>query len=114
MELYIRKKGTQVHFKVDGIIDEPGAEALNRCFRKLDTANIKEIVMDFKNVGYIGSSGVCKLLRFHKELTAKGGRLRIENDTGNVHELFSVTKMHAIFRAARLEHRSPSSRVKIA
>ena len=98
MELSVKQKGNQIRFKVDGIIDEPGAEALNNCFRKLDMANIKELVMDFRNVGYIGSSGVCKLLLFYKELTTNGGRMRIENDTGSVHELFTITKMHTIFR----------------
>ena len=113
MELSVRRKGDQVHFKVDGIIDEQGAEALNQYFKKLDIATVKELVLDFKNVGYIGSSGICKLLLFYKELTANGGRIRIENDSGSVHELFTVTNMHAIFRRNRIKHNSPPTLVKI-
>ena len=97
MELDVKCEGTRVFFEIGGIIDAQGAEALDNSFNELDTANVNELVLDFGNVGYIGSAGVGKLLKFYKELTAKGGKLRVENVTGMVHELLTITKMDTFF-----------------
>ncbi len=100
MELTVKHKGNRVRFEVDGIIDKQGAESLTRIFNKLDTATVSELVLDFRNVRYLSSAGVCKLLMFYKALNANGGRLRIENDTGPAHEVFTASKMDTIFLAA--------------
>ena len=72
MKLNVKRKGSRVRFEIDGIIDEQGAETLTKRFYELDTATVKELVLDFGNVGYICSAGVCKVLIFHKELTSNG------------------------------------------
>ena len=97
MELNIQHAGDSVRFEIEGIIDEMGAESLKDRFKELNIETIKELVLDFGNVGYIGSAGVGKLLMFYKELSANGGILRIENASGIVHELLTVTKMDAVF-----------------
>lgn len=97
MELTVKNNGNRVRFVVDGIIDKQGAESLTKIFNKLDTATVSELVLDFRNVRYISSAGVCKLLMFYKALNANGGRLRIVNDNGAVHEVFTASKMDKIF-----------------
>ena len=97
MELNIQQEGDSVRFEIDGIIDEPGAESLKNRFKELNIETIRELVLDFANVGYIGSAGVGKLLMFYKELSAKGGKMRIENASGIVQELLTITKMDTVF-----------------
>jgi len=99
MELNVKHNGNRVHFEVDGIIDTQGAETLAKIFNKLDTVTVNELILDFRNVRYLSSAGVGKLLRFYKALNANGGRLRIENDSGPVHEVFTASKMDKIFLA---------------
>ena len=97
MEINVQCEGSRVCFKVDGIIDEQGAEVLKKRFEELDISQVKELVLDFGNVEYIGSSGVGKLLMFYKELAANSGKLRIENVSGMVKELLTITKMDTVF-----------------
>lgn len=97
MELKVKRKGSQVRFEIYGIIDEQGVEALTRCFYELDTASVREFVLDFGNVGYICSSGVCRVLRFYKELTSNGSKFQIENDTGIVNEVFTLARLNMVF-----------------
>ena len=97
MELNIRHDGDSVRFEIEGIIDELGAESLKNQFKEMNIETIKELVLDFANVGYIGSAGVGKLLMFYKELSANGGKLRIENASGIVKELLTITKMDTVF-----------------
>ena len=96
MELNVKHLGSQVRFEIDGIIDEQGAETLTRRFYELDTATVKELILDFGKVGYICSAGVCKVLIFYRELTSNGSHLQIENDTGIFHELLSITGMNTV------------------
>ncbi len=100
MELIVKHQGSRVHFEVDGIVDKQGAESLAIFFNELDTASINELVLDFKKVRYLSSAGVSKLLTFYKALEANGGKLRIENDTGPVHEVFTASKMDTLFLAS--------------
>lgn len=97
MELIVKHQGNRVHFEVDGVIDTQGAESLATIFNELDATALSELVLDFRNVRYLSSAGVRKLLGFYKALNANGGRLRIVNDTGPVHEVFTASKMDMIF-----------------
>ena len=100
MELNIQQDGDTVRFEIEGIIDELGAESLKHRFKELNIETIKELVLDFTDVNYIGSAGVGKLLMFYKELSANGGKMRIENASGIVQELLSITKMDTVFRVS--------------
>jgi anti-anti-sigma factor len=100
VELTIQQDGDSVRFEIEGIIDELGAESLKDRFKELKIETVKELVLDFANVGYIGSAGVGKLLMFYKELSANGGKLRIENASGIVEELLTITRMDTVFNVS--------------
>ena len=87
-----------VRFTPDGDIDEKGAEKLLRQFDNLSAHDaIAELVIDFKNVGYIGSSGIGVLILFYKRLaTSGGGRVRIENLTKTIFDLFKELDLGTI------------------
>ena len=100
MKLNVTRNGDRIRFIVEGNIDEKGAEILQQRFNDLDTANVREFILDVGKVGYICSAGVGKLLLLYKELTSNGGSLCIENDTGIVRELFSIARTNTIFGAS--------------
>ena len=97
MELNVKHIGNRVRFEIAGIIDRQGAEVLKKNFGKLDISSVKELVLDFGKVRYIGGSGVGKLLMFYKKMKTNGGKLHIENDPGIFHELLTITKTDTVF-----------------
>jgi anti-sigma B factor antagonist len=101
MDLTIMQNGDQVRFEVRGDIDEPGAENLKRRFREVNICAVKEAVFDFKAVTHIGSAGIGKLLLFYKDMALNGGKIRIENVSETVWELFNVLKLNTIFAISK-------------
>lgn len=97
MEINVLKQENSVRFEIKGNVDERGAEDLKRSFRSLDISQIKEVVFDFSQVTHIGSAGIGKLLLFYKDIAILGGKIRIENTSASVYELFHVLKLNTIF-----------------
>ena len=96
MELKVKHNKNSAGFKISGIIDKQGAELLEKSFGELNVSDLKELVIDFGKVKYVGSSGVRKLLFFYKQMTTNGGKFHIINDTGFFQELLTITKMNAV------------------
>lgn len=101
MEIEVTRQGEQARFTISGRIDEKGAEALKQRFREVNSEDLKEIVFDFRHVSHIGSAGIGKLLLFYKDLALKEGRLRIENVSQTLYELFTVLKLDTIITIHR-------------
>ena len=96
MELKVQHIGNSAGFEISGIIDKQGAELLEKSFGELNVSDLKELVIDFGKVKYVGSSGVRKLLFFYKQMTTNGGKFHIINDTGFFQELLAITKMNTV------------------
>ena len=60
-------------------LDLTNINELENEFKKLVEQGIIEIVLDFKNLKKIDSSGLGKVLHFNKVIEDKGGNLIIEN-----------------------------------
>ena len=101
MEIAVMPEGGKTLLKVVGRIDENGAEELKRRVLELDTVNMKELVLDFQGVSFIGSAGIGKLLLFYKRMAPHGGRIRIINMPREIYPMFTVTKLDQIFSITR-------------
>jgi anti-sigma B factor antagonist len=101
MELSVTSESDSVHFKVKGVIDEKGAEHLKQRFRELGSASFKELTIDFHEVTHIGSAGIGKLLLFYKGMAVKGGKIRLENLSQTLYELFMTLKLDTIFMISK-------------
>jgi anti-anti-sigma factor len=106
MDIVVNRAGDRVDILINfesgrGNIDERRAEELKRHFRDLDPSTINEVVFDFRNVNHIGSAGIGKLLLFYKDMALNGGKIRIENASETVYELFNVLKLDTIFVVSR-------------
>ncbi|MEW6501381.1 MAG: STAS domain-containing protein [Thermodesulfobacteriota bacterium] len=97
MEIATEQSNGRARLRIKGNIDEKGAEALKAEIGRLNLESLSEVAIDLREVKYIGSSGIGKILLLYKHLTAKDGALRVENASANVYELFKELKLDTIF-----------------
>ena len=95
MEIKIMKDANQATVEVIGDIDEKGAEKLKESI--LDLVTSKEITFDFREVKYIGSSGIGKLLLFYKNVAMHEGTIKIANVQTDIYKMLREMKLDTIF-----------------
>ena len=93
----MKLKGDTALISLTGSIDERGAEEIKRRFLELELSSLKEVILDFSGVSFIGSAGIGKLLLLYKNLTAHGGMIIIKNMSKDIHTMFKVVKLDKIF-----------------
>ena len=96
MDMMRKKAGVPV-FKISGELDHHTAQAVRE---KLDRAILKEgavnIVLDFKNLRFMDSSGIGVLLGRYKLLKKKGGRIYVKNVGRQVDKIFTVSGLYQV------------------
>jgi anti-sigma B factor antagonist len=97
MNIKLTQEGSKTIMFLSGSIDIPGAENLKKSLTQILESDAKEVVFDFKEVNFIGSSGIGKLLIFYKNFTSKGGKLNIENLNKEIKALFRAIKLDKLF-----------------
>lgn len=97
MDIKTVNKGEKTTVSLSGCIDIPGAENLKKTLNQVVEENPKEACLDFKNVSFIGSSGIGKLLLFFKKFTSQGGKVMIINLNKEISALFKAIKLDKLF-----------------
>lgn len=97
MNTKIKKEGDVTYLIMSGSIDIPGAESLKKTLNQIAEEGPKEVVIDFEEVNFIGSSGIGKLLLFYKNFTSKGAKVRITNVNKEIKALFKAIKLDKLF-----------------
>ena len=57
---------------------------------------LKEVVIDFSGVNYIGSTGIGKLLLFYKTISQTGGAIKIVNMSEDLYKMFKIVKLDKV------------------
>lgn len=87
----------EVIVKPSGSIDFSNAQKLKKDLLDVFESGYKEVRLNFEKVSRIDSSGLGKLLLFHKRLREKNGKLIIENVKSNyVKNMFDVINLHKV------------------
>jgi len=82
---------------LEGKIDISTADDFKNKVTSLIDEGIYHICLDFSQVSGIDSSGLGKLLLFQKQLSEKGGKLRIRNVTSEyVKKIFSLVHLYKV------------------
>lgn len=85
-----KKEADYIILEVDGRVDTTTAPELQNtilvAFQKM-----KNIVLDFKKVGYISSAGLRALLLGHKTAISKGGSMKLCHVGASVRDVLDVT-----------------------
>jgi len=73
---------------VEGNIDTVTSPTLEA---ELSLDGVSELVMDFAGVEYVSSAGLRLLVKAFKEMSARGGAMKIANVRPIVREVFDIT-----------------------
>ena len=100
----VEKNGNQAVVIPDGRIDITNSQDLKKKLLEIFDDGYDEIVIDFSNISSIDSSGLGKLLLFHKKLKERGGELRIINvGSDYVKKMFSMIHLNKVINIEGLE-----------
>jgi len=95
MDFKVTQDKDQGRIEIIGDIDEKGAEILKTKLQEM--IQLKKVEIDFNHVGYIGSSGIGKLLLFYKNVAVHGGIMSVTNLQPDLFRLFKELKLDTIF-----------------
>jgi anti-sigma B factor antagonist len=86
------------YFQDVRIIDESRIESLgNELVNLLNEKANDRIILNFKNVGFMSSAMIGKLISFGKKCKEKNVALRITDITENVAEVFKLMRLEKVF-----------------
>lgn len=87
----IRTEGEVATVELIGDLDTNASDIFISDVSKLIDANITTFVMDMRDLAFLSSSGLRKLLAISKMVQAKGGEMKVENVSVDVMQIFSLT-----------------------
>jgi anti-anti-sigma factor len=96
MDITKSQIGDYVEMMVAGRLDGYWSDHLAQTLEETVRGGVHRIRLDLAAVDYISSLGVGVLLRFHKELRAIGGNLKVFNPSERVREVITVSRLDAI------------------
>jgi anti-sigma B factor antagonist len=97
MQIRIEQSADHIRLIPQGQIDHDGSDALKTAFGGLPLTSQSKVVLDFREVTYIGSAGLGKLLLFYKRLAALKAEMRIEGAPAAIQALLKELRMDTLF-----------------
>jgi anti-anti-sigma factor len=102
MEISVVSENNITQFVIKGDIDEKGAEILSNHFKRLTSkASMTQLVLDFRSVKYIGSSGIGVIILFYKKLAPSGGKVHIRNVSTEIYDLLADLDINKIIQVSK-------------
>ncbi|MBL7497701.1 STAS domain-containing protein [Frankia sp. CNm7] len=96
MILRVRVEVTGPHaivIRPEGDIDYSSLDPLREALMDARVAGVREIVIDFADVGFLDSQGLAVILYAHRRLRTTGGRLILRNLNDMARRLLHVTNL---------------------
>lgn len=110
MKLKKRKNGDVMIFDLKGkILIGEGIDELREAINDSIKANEKKLILNFRQVPYLDSTGLGEVVRSYTTLKKEGGMVKIINLTQKVHDLLSVTKLITVFETFEDEDKAVNS-----
>jgi len=97
MKVQSRGDEKKIHIEITGSINQAGAEELKKHLNGLNLQHVKEILIDFSKISYIGSAGVGKFLLLYKNLVVEDARIRMINVSKDIYSLLMDMKLDEFF-----------------
>ncbi len=89
MELKVTSEADKTHVHIAGRVDETGALELEKCFQSLPVKPKLHVIIDFRDIDYIGSAGVGTLLLLYKKVAMEDGKITVENIPKDIYSLLA-------------------------
>jgi anti-sigma B factor antagonist len=89
---------TVVNFTDRKILDEQHIQTIGeQLFSLVDEAGRRKLLLNFRNVEYMSSAALAKLITLNKKIKEVGGRLVLCDIEPQIMEVFEITKLDRIF-----------------
>lgn len=98
MEVRVEDRNAAKVVLVKGDVDIRSSHKLRKALLELTSKKHPRIVISFKEMPYIDSSGVATLLECFKEMQKYKGELRLADLTTSVREVFRLMHLDTVFR----------------
>lgn len=97
MELILQEYPTYHLILLSGELDLYNSYKLKETVNLMIKRDIKNYIIDFKDLKYIDSSGIGALIRINNLIGHPGMNLRLININGQVKQMIELTKLHEYF-----------------
>ena len=96
LEINVKKESNSTKLIFSGRVDNEGSVIFQQALDKFIESGDNNAVFDFKKLEFINSSGIGKLLIFHKKMTNSGRTSRIEGISEEILTLFKAIRLDKI------------------
>jgi len=83
---------------ISGEVTIDTAPELKKTFKKIIDNKTRKVLLDFRGVDYIDSSGLASLIDFSRNLKVIQGMVFMSELSPKVSSIFSITKLDKVFR----------------
>jgi anti-sigma B factor antagonist len=95
---------TVVNFIDKKILDEQNIQVIGeQLFSLVEQEQVKKMLLNFRNVEYLSSAALGKLIALHKKVQAAGGKLVLCSIDPQIYEVFVITKLDKLFKIKKDE-----------
>jgi anti-sigma B factor antagonist len=92
-----------VHLLERRIIDEDNVRALGEELFKLAEGPHRKLVLDFKDVEYLSSAALSKLVEVHSRLCRRDGHMVLCGIRPDIFDVFRITRLDRLFTTCQTE-----------
>lgn len=97
MQLSFQLKGNTLIVSVSGELDHHYSEYFKeKIEEKLFEKNVKNLILDFKNLTFMDSSGIGVIIGRYKNVSKLGGKLVITNVKSNIERIFEISGLNKL------------------
>jgi anti-anti-sigma factor len=94
------RRDSAARISAHGELDLETAPLLERALEAVDQLEPARVVLDFRDLTFVDSTGVHAILRAHTPATENGSVLVVVNSSENVRKVFELTGTEHLFEAA--------------
>ena len=89
---------TVVNFVDKKILDEQNIQVIGeQLFSLVDELGRRKVLLNFKNVEFLSSAALGKLITMNRKLQTAGGKLVLCEIDPQIYEVFEITKLNKLF-----------------
>ena len=109
MNIKMDQKNNVCICRMSGEIDINTSPQIKKVFDKILSEKKEKILINFKDVSYVDSSGLATLVEMLKNIRSYGGRLKLSSLSSKIRSLFEITKLEKLFDISNDEEEALSS-----
>ena len=95
---------TVVNFVDKKILDEQNIQVIGeQLFQLVDELGRRKVLLNFKNVEFLSSAALGKLITLNRKLQSAGGKLVLCEIIPQIYEVFEITKLNKLFNIHKEE-----------